>query len=606
MSENATQPSSNLDSKTLCKQRSAGVLVPLFSLRREGGLGIGDVKSLEEFVDWAADIGLGFIQLLPINETGGDHSPYNAISSVALDPLTLDCSPEGLPDLNPLQYQRVLASTDEDLLRDGKVHYEMVRLLKLELLWRSFQLFFSTQYRKETHRDIEFHAFCDKEQRWLADYCLFRLLMDMEGGNQNWQTWSEDYNTIEKARGHLRQLLAAEPVNTERQLVYYAYIQWIAEQQWRDVRDYAESRGITLMGDMPIGVALCSADVFANPQEFNLEWFGGAPPETNFKDDEFTQKWGQNWGIPLFRWDRMDQDGYTWWRQRVAKMCEIFSMFRIDHALGFFRIYGFPWNPIRNQEFLPLSHDQAREKTGGPLPGFQPRDDDNEENRAANRAEGMKLLRMIQDAAGDAVVIAEDLGMVPDYVRPALAELEIPGMKVPHWEVQEHSNELVSGADYPEISFATYASHDHLPMKMQWEYHREIVIKDLQSTGEYWESWRFIHGLAKYAGIEWNDEAGIPVYDAAVRESLLSALAASESRYVGIMITDLLGLVDRINTPGVAGDQNWTWRLPYTAKDLSSDQELLKIGKGVKKLLNDGKRVSTVSQAHEDRGSYDI
>ncbi len=606
MSENATQPSSNSTGKTLCKQRSAGVLVPLFSLRREGGLGIGDVKSLEEFVDWAADTGLGFIQLLPINETGGDHSPYNAISSVALDPLTLDCSPESLPDLNPLQYQRVLASTDEDLLRDGKVHYEMVRLLKLELLWRSFQLFFSTQYRKQTDRDIEFHTFCDKEQKWLADYCLFRLLMDMEGGNQNWQSWSEDYNTIDKARGHLRQLLAAEPVNTERQLVYYAYIQWIAEQQWRDVRDYAESRGITLMGDMPIGVALCSADVFANPQEFNLDWFGGAPPETNFKDDEFTQKWGQNWGIPLFRWDHMEEDRYTWWRQRVAKMCEIFSMFRIDHALGFFRIYGFPWNPIHNREFLPLSHDQAQEKTGGRLPGFQPRDDDNDENRAANRADGMKLLRMIQDAAGDAVVIAEDLGMVPDYVRPALAELGIPGMKVPHWEVQEHSNDLVSGADYPEVSFATYASHDHLPMKMQWEYHREIVIKDHQNTGEYWESWRFIHGLAKYAGLEWDDEAGIPIYDATVRESLLSALAASGSRYVGIMITDLLGLVDRINTPGVAGDQNWTWRLPYTAKDLSSDQELLKISRGVKKLLNDGQRVSTVSQAHEDRGCYDI
>ena len=541
---------------------------------------------------WAADLGMGFVQLLPINETGSDNSPYNAISSVALDPLTLDCSPEGLPDLNQTQYQRVLTSTDEDLLRDGRVHYEMVRLLKLELLWRSFQLFFSTQYRKKTERDIQFHAFCDKEQRWLADYCLFRLLMDMEGGKQNWQAWSEDYNSLDKARSHLRRLLAAEPVKTERQLVFYAYIQWIAHQQWAEVRVYAESRGVALMGDMPIGVALCSADVFANPQGFDMDWFGGAPPETNFKDDEFTQKWGQNWGIPLFHWDQMEHDGFTWWRQRVAKMCEIFSMFRIDHALGFFRIYGFPWNPMRNGEFLPLNHEQAQEKTGGRLPGFQPRDDDSEENRAANREDGMRLLRMIQEAAGDSVVIAEDLGMVPDYVRPALAELGIPGMKVPHWEVQEQSNDLVSGVDYPEISFATYASHDHLPMKMQWEYNSEIVARSLQDTGDYWEAWRFLNGLAKYAGIEWAEGKEVPAYDDGVREKLLRALLASNSRYAGIMITDLLGLVDRINTPGVAGDKNWIWRMPYTVNDLRENSAVVKIGEEVEKILNESKRVS--------------
>ncbi len=606
MSEAISNHPSTATRKELSRRRSAGVLVPVFSLRREGGLGIGDVTALREFVDWSADIGLGFVQLLPINETGGDNSPYNAISSVALDPLTLDCSPGVLPDLAQTQYDKVLASVDEDLLHDGKVHYEMVRLLKLELLWRSFQVFFSTNYKKRSERDLEFHAFCEREQKWLADYCLFRLFMDMEGANQNWQTWSEDYNTIEKARNHLQRLLVAEPEKTERQLVFYAYIQWVAHQQWHETSNYAEQRGVALMGDMPIGVALCSADVFANPDLFDLDWYGGAPPETNFKDDEFTRKWGQNWGIPLYRWQVMEDEGFSWWKQRVGKMCEIFSLFRIDHALGFFRIYGFPWNPIRNEEFLPLTHEEAAQRTAGRLPGFQARDDESEENRAANREEGMRYLRMIQAAAGDAVIVAEDLGMVPIYVRPALAEMEIPGMKVPQWEFQEHSNDLVSGMDYPDISFATYATHDHLPILTQWEYNREILLRGQQDTGDYWEAWRFLHGLAAYAGIHFDEGADIPEYDDVIREKLLLALCSSRARYAGIMIADLLGLPDRINTPGVAGDENWVWRLSYTAKQLENEQKMAKIGAGAKKLLNESKRVSTVRSTRDDHALQNV
>ncbi len=600
MSEPTMNKSGDSAKIELSCRRSAGVLVPVFSLRREGGLGIGDVTGLKEFVDWAGEIGLGFVQLLPVNETGRDNSPYNAISSVALDPLTLDCSPGMLPDLAQSQYDKVMASVDEDLLRDGKVHYEMVRLLKLELLWRSFQMFFSTQYKKHSERDIEFHAFCEREQKWLADYCLFRLFMDMEGGNQDWQNWNEDYNTVVKAREHLKRLLEAEPEKTERQLVFYAYIQWIAQQQWAEVSDYAKGRGVALMGDMPIGVALCSADVFANPDWFDFEWFGGAPPETNFKDDEFTQRWGQNWGIPLYKWQVMEGEGFSWWRQRVAKMCEIFSMFRVDHALGFFRIYGFPWNPVRNVEFLPLTHEEAAQRCDGRLPGFRARDDESEENRAANCEEGKRYLRMIQQAAGEAVVIAEDLGVVPDYVRPALAEMEIPGMKVPHWEFQENTHDLVRGEDYPEISFATYATHDHLPMKMQWQYHREILVRNQQDTGDYWEAWRFLHGLASYAGIDLHEGEQVPEYGDVIREKLLKALCSSKARYAGIMIGDLLGLSERINTPGVAGDENWVWRLSHTAEALRSDEKLAKIGAGVKKLLNESDRVSRVNDAGDE------
>ncbi|MDX1748271.1 MAG: 4-alpha-glucanotransferase, partial [Halobacteriales archaeon] len=200
---------------------------------------------------------------------------------------------------------------------------------------------------------------------------------------------------------------------------------------------------------------------------FDLDWYGGAPPETLFKDDEFVQKWGQNWGIPLYRWDVMEERDFAWWRQRIGKTTEIFGMFRVDHALGFYRIYAFPWNPVRNDEFLPLDPDEAAERCEGRRPGFRPRPDDTEENCAANRADGEKYFRMIQEAAGDAEVIAEDLGTVPDYVGPSLAELGIAGTKVPQWEFED--GHVVSGLKYPERSFAAYATHDHRPVPAQWD-----------------------------------------------------------------------------------------------------------------------------------------
>ena len=142
---------------------------------------------------------------------------------------------------------------------------------------------------------------------------------------------------------------------------FFCYVQWIAHQQWRDIKAHAEQRGVALMGDIPFGVSYYSADVFARPEEFVLDWFGGAPPEPLFKDDVFTQKWGQNWGIPLYRWSAMRANNFHWWRERVRAIRRIFHLFRVDHVQGFYRIYAFPWRPQRNNEFLPLDQHQMLE-----------------------------------------------------------------------------------------------------------------------------------------------------------------------------------------------------------------------------------------------------
>src|SRR5581483_9851545 len=149
-----------------------------------------------------------------------------------------------------------------------------------------------------------------------------------------------------------------------------------------------------------------------------------------FEHDPFVQKWGQNWGLPLYRWDRMGADNFAWWRARVAGVRAFFHLFRIDHILGFYRVYAFPWQPAENADYLPLDADAAQERTNGRLPRFFPQPDDTPENSQRNRESGERYLRAVLKEAGSGNVVGEDLGMVPPYVRPSLAELGIAGYKV--------------------------------------------------------------------------------------------------------------------------------------------------------------------------------
>jgi 4-alpha-glucanotransferase len=564
--------------------RLAGILVPVFSIRSENDLGIGDVSSLHEFVNFAAETGFGFVQLLPVNETGPDNSPYNAISSVAIEPMTLDCSTDGLKDLTKEAFEEVLASYDMGSLRSGAVQYAEVRRLKHDLLRRSYGCFCETILNKVDTRAEAFDAFRRDEAEWLNDYCLFRLLMDRAGGSQVWQLWPTNCQNRDSALSVIMEEAKSDPDEIDRELRYYAYVQWVAFTQWGEVSDYAKAKGVSLMGDIPFGVSLYSVDVWANLEIFDLDWYGGAPPEHLFKDDEFVQKWGQNWGIPLYRWDVLEGRDFDWWRQRIAKTTQIFDMFRVDHALGFYRIYSFPWNPVRNTEFLPLSHDEAAGHCGGHLPGFRPRADSSEESKAANRSEGEKYLRMILEAAGDSEVIAEDLGTVPDYVRPSLALLGIAGMKVPQWEFTD--GHVTSGLHYPELSFATYASHDHAPMRAQWEQQRQQMHEHGEESHEHWESKNFLLTLCAFAGIEPHG-GKVPEYSPEVWEKLMRQLCFSHSDRVAILINDLLYDTDRINIPGVMGGINWSYRLEMTAKELTTGKQFRELREMLKKILNE-------------------
>ena len=542
-------------------QKIAGVLVPIFALRGHDDLGIGDTAALREFIDWSADVGFSLVKILPINETGNDNSPYNAISSVALDPTTIHLTPAALEDLRASDYESLLATRDEAKVNSTTVDYTFVKPLKRHLLEAAFRNFSRRHPGKKTERARAFAQFLEAEKSWLENYTLFRALMERNNGSEQWDLWPEAQQDAARARAWLD----AQSQRTRESIVrlqrFFAYVQWIAFTQWREVKAHADRRGVALMGDIPFGVSYYSADVFAHRELFRTGWSGGTPPDKIFKHDQFVQQWGQNWGIPLYDWDAARAENFRWWRQRVRGVREFFHLFRIDHVLGFYRIYGFPWRPDQNASFLPLSIDQARERTGGSVPGFQPRPDGTAEEKAMNCKEGEEFLRVIIDEAGAGRVIGEDLGEVPDYVRPNLTALGIAGYKIPQWEKQ-HDGRLISGEQYQRLSLATYGTHDHDPLQIAWD----RLSKEAGHSGEAAAERT---GLAQYAGLDPQHLPGELTPE--LHRALLAALLGSNSWIAVIMITDLFGRRERFNLPGVATSANWSQRIHVPVSELAAD-----------------------------------
>ena len=565
------------------------MLVPVWSLRREGDLGIGDAGAVRALIEWAGKQNLGVLQLLPINETGGDHSPYNAISSVALEPALLDLTI--LPELEQEDIEAARKDLAPEVFSADLIAYPEVKALKHDLLELAFERFWEN--RESDPRLADFEDFREAESSWLVNYCHFRFLMEHEGGQETWDFWSIRYNTGAKARTWIAEQMVHRGPEIDKRLAFYAWVQWIAFTQWRALRIFADEHDVKLMGDIPIGISYCSADVFFEPKWFDLKWFGGAPPETVFKDDAFACKWGQNWGIPIYRWDVLEKDDFSWWRQRIEKLTDVFHVFRIDHILGFYRIYSFPWHPRRNAEFLPLSREEAAGRTKGELPGFKPHPDDSEAHQESNLADGDKYIRVIQQAAGANEIVGEDLGTVPDYVRPHLLERGIGGFKICHWEVAYDEKSAlehpIPGQDYEECSFATYSTHDHPAMAALWEEFREMRHSEDEGSriGAEWN----LRVLSEFAGLPRPETpSGYRKYGVKIQWALLEALLSCNSRYAAFMITDLYRRSERFNIPGTVGNANWRIRMPFTVNEMSSNPALQREGTKLKALIKKTKR----------------
>lgn len=333
--------------------RGTGVAVPVFSLRRKTGFGIGEFSDLMLLTDWAAETGIRMIQILPVNDTIADHSwkdsyPYAAISVFALHPVYINLLKIGVLEADISQ--QIIEAQGAYLNSLDKIDYEAVMVLKA----RFFKLIYD-QNKAEFLQDPAYLSFFHENEFWLRPYAAFSYLRDLFN-TSDFSRWG-DYSY--PAPGLMEQLTAEDSPHFDDIAVHY-FQQFHAHLQLKEAAEYARSRGIVLKGDIPIGIYRNSVDAWTNPELYHLDRQAGAPP------DDFSAI-GQNWRFPTYNWDAMAKDGYAWWRKRLQQLSQYFDAFRIDHILGFFRIWEIPEDQVEGlmgyfNPSLPYSREELENR----------------------------------------------------------------------------------------------------------------------------------------------------------------------------------------------------------------------------------------------------
>lgn len=328
--------------------KGAGTAIPVFSIRTEEDFGVGDFVDLKKMIDWCAATGQNVLQVLPVNDTMKTHTwkdsyPYSANSSFALHPMYLRLEEVGKIQ-NPTK-REYFESKRKDLNSLAEIDYEKVNNAKQEYLRIIFE-----EEGDKTLNSKDFKEFVKKNDEWLFPYAAWCVLRDKfrSSNPSDWKQYSEyDEKLIKK-------LFDEEKKSFE----YQYFLQYHLDRQLKFARDYAHSRGVVLKGDIPIGVGRDSVDAWQKRRLFNMDSQAGAPP------DDFSVL-GQNWGFPTYNWEEMAADGFAWWRNRFSKMADFFDAYRIDHILGFFRIWQIPLDALHGllgyfNPALPFSPEELR------------------------------------------------------------------------------------------------------------------------------------------------------------------------------------------------------------------------------------------------------
>lgn len=525
--------------------RRAGLLAPLFSLSTSSGWGIGEIDAIGPMARWLDSAGQRLLQILPINEMPpGETSPYNALSAMAIDPLFIAL--DRMEDFAASGGRARLSAREQAVLERATsaphVDYDAVRDVKHPALRRAFAAFRDSDWSARTHRAEALRAYIAEQAWWLDDYALFRAL-HAHHGERPWREWPRALSAREPAAvEHARQELAEE-------VLFRQYLQWIADEQWRGARQAAGN--VAVFGDLPFVVSVDSADVWARQHEFRLDASAGAPP------DAFSTE-GQDWGLPVYRWDVMAAGNFSWLRDRARRHAALFEGYRVDHLVGFYRTYFRP-------------HD-------GGVPEFTPADQD------AQIALGERVLDVFREPGVD--IIAEDLGLVPDFVRESLARCGVPGYRVLRWEREwrRPGHPFIDPARYPPLSVATSGTHDTEPLAVWWDTASQadrVAALAIPSVLELLGADGCARALA-------GSELLPPT-----RHALLDTLYTSGSDTVIVPIQDAFGWRDQINRPGTVGSSNWTWKLPWPVDRLRGKKEAVAIATELRALsARGGRRMS--------------
>ncbi|MEX2584614.1 MAG: 4-alpha-glucanotransferase [Gemmatimonadota bacterium] len=467
--------------------RSSGVLLHPTSLP---GPGVGDLgPSARRFVDWLVDAGQSCWQILPLVPVDSGGSPYNGLSALAGNPLLL--SPRLLADEGLLEPDE---AEKEDGFPNDTVDFAAV------LAWKDALL--RTAYRRllegrVPHLLAPFDEFREENESWLSDYSLFRAVRDHHAG-ASWLEWPEDIRSRQpEALERWKQLLSWE---VDR----YAFQQYLFHRQWRALHEYANDRGIRIIGDLPIFVAHDSADVWANPGIFQLDGNGRPTVVAGVPPDYFSAT-GQRWGNPLYRWDVLRRRHFDWWVERFRRTLAMVDVLRVDHFRGFESYWEIP----------------AEEETA-----------------VAGRwvkGPGAEFFRALERELGPLPIIAEDLGLITPEVDELRRELDFPGMRVIQFAFDGDPANTHLPVNYTAASVAYTGTHDNDTIVGWWAAagtpEREQARLSLKEPQP--DAWDFIRAVLSSSA----DLAIIPLQD------LLSLPSGA-----------------RMNTPGRATD-NWTWRL---------------------------------------------
>jgi 4-alpha-glucanotransferase len=537
--------------------RRAGLLVPVFAMRHTDDFGVGDTRAVREAIDFCAANSFAVLQILPIHETFGDHSPYNPISSRALSPVYVHLDPAEVPGLLPADLERAAPQAWLAQLRAGIVKHGAVHPLKIQILQLAWHRFLTGDYGNLMD---DFKRFTAEEDAWLSHYTLFRLLIREYEGNTEWLDWRPEHRTWQGASDWLLQHPDREELEDIRN--GYAYAQWIAHRQWDEVRKYADRRNVMLMGEMSFGVGRGSSDVWGNPELFDLEWNLGTRPLTHFDTSKDAERWGQNWGLPAYRWENHRSSGFAWLRSRVAGERRFFHICRLDHLRGYFRAYMFPWpGGSRHAEFSTLTEEEASLKTGGKLPRFVPGPDDEPQYALMNELQGRELISVIRDVAGPMELVAELMGEMPEYMSRALHELPLANLVFPQLE-QFAGLENPADLALRELSLVTYANHDNAPLAMTYLHLQRAAANEPWGKEASELAW-----LLGFAG--WKEDPPSELNEPLLR-ALQAALLKTRCKLAVLMCSDLFGIPLRFNLPGRYGIETWCDRLDFPFSDYAN------------------------------------
>jgi isoamylase len=490
--------------------RRAGLMIPVFSMRRRANWGIGDIGDIAPFARWAQRAGFSVLQLLPVNgASGADSSPYSATSAFAIDPVYLsldDCedfaAAGGRDALSPSVRDELTA-----LETTPSVTWSRVRAVKQEATHLAFKRFLRDEWQPRTGRALSLVAFIKNERAWLDDYCLFATLH--ERFQKQWSEWPLGL------RERTPDAIAYVRSESSEELLERGWLQWQLDLQWRKARREAGEAGVDLMGDLPFTVSGDSADVWANRPIFRTDLKMGTPPDEGSAT-------GQDWGLPVYDWVAMQRSDFAWLRSRTARAGELFSLYRIDHVIGFYRTF------FRSSD--------------GHTSGFSPADE------GAQLRLGERIMRLMQ-RFGE--VVAEDLGAVPPFLRPSLERAGIPGYRVLRWE--KDGDHYRDPTGWPAISVATNSTHDTAG-SAEWY--------DGLTTEERGR-------LATLPGLRELDPSA--AFDDRVRDALLRTVYSAKSTLAITTLPDALGSRERINVPGTVSESNWSYRMAMDIETLSDD-----------------------------------